>query len=126
MRLAPITGVYGLSFVFAMMAAALALAMLRRPRLELAWLALLAPLALLPPLPPVERGRESALLVQPDISVDEEWTTESLDRVEREQVDGDAARRAGRRGPSALDRGVARGPRPVLLLRRPALPRLRR
>src|ERR1019366_2815739 len=37
MRLAPITGVYGLSFVFAATAAALALTLLRRPRMELAW-----------------------------------------------------------------------------------------
>ena len=44
MRLAPFTGVYGLSFVFALMAAALALAVLRRPRVELLWL---APLLLL-------------------------------------------------------------------------------
>src|ERR1035438_2008906 len=42
MRLAPYTGVYGLSFVFVMMAVALALAALRRPRVELLWLGPLA------------------------------------------------------------------------------------
>jgi apolipoprotein N-acyltransferase len=86
LRLAPFTGVYGLSFVFAMMSAALALAILRRPRLELAWLALLPLLFLLPALPPAERGRDSALLVQPNIPVTEDWTAESLDRIERQQV----------------------------------------
>jgi len=86
MRLAPITGVYGLSFVFAMMAAALALALLRRSRRELAWLLALPLIALLPPLPPAERGRDRALLVQPNISETQDWTRESTDRMEREQV----------------------------------------
>jgi apolipoprotein N-acyltransferase len=86
LRLAPFTGVYGLSFVFAMLSTALALAVLRRPRIELAWLALLLPVVLLPSLPPAERGRESALLVQPNIPVTEEWTPQSLDRYEGQQV----------------------------------------
>ena len=38
MRLAPFTGVHGLSFVFMMMSTALALVILRRPRWQLAWL----------------------------------------------------------------------------------------
>ncbi len=86
LRLAPFTGVYGLSFVFAMMATALALAILRRPRRELLWLAALLPLALLPHLPRSAPGQETALLAQPNISETEQWTAESLDRMEREQV----------------------------------------
>ena len=86
MRLAPFTGVYGLSFVFALMAAALALAVLRRPRVELLWLAPILLLVLLPPLPPAERGRETALLVQPNISETEQWTAESVDAMKRRQV----------------------------------------
>jgi apolipoprotein N-acyltransferase len=86
LRLAPWTGVYGLSFVFALMSTALALALLRRPRKELAWLALLLPLPLLPALPAAEPGQESALLVQPNIPVTEDWTADSLDRFERQQV----------------------------------------
>ncbi|HTS25998.1 MAG TPA: apolipoprotein N-acyltransferase [Bryobacteraceae bacterium] len=86
LRLAPITGVYGLSFVFMMMATALASAALRRPRLELLWLALLPLLFLLPPMPAGEQGHDVALLVQPDISETEEWTDQSVDRMEREQV----------------------------------------
>ena len=84
MRLAPVTGVYGLSFVFAMMAAALALAVLRRPRLELLWLLLLPFLAFLPPMPPAQRGQDAALLVQPNISETEEWTTDSVYQMEQD------------------------------------------
>jgi apolipoprotein N-acyltransferase len=82
LRLAPITGVWGISFLFAMTATALALALLRRPRLELLWLLVLPFLTFLPPMPPAQRGREAALLVQPNISESEQWTAESLDRVE--------------------------------------------
>ncbi|HEX2971683.1 MAG TPA: hypothetical protein VHP11_05090, partial [Tepidisphaeraceae bacterium] len=79
MQLAPITGVYGISFVFAMMGTALALAILRRSRLELAWLAALPMLLALPHLPIPERGRETAVLVQPNLSETAEWTRQSLD-----------------------------------------------
>jgi len=83
MRLAPYTGVYGLSFVFALMAACLALALARRPRLELAWLAGLPLLVLMPHLPDAQRGRESAVLLQPNVSESEEWTQPDLERFER-------------------------------------------
>jgi apolipoprotein N-acyltransferase len=83
LRLAPVTGVWGLSFVFAMTAAALASAILRRPRRELAWLAVLPLLILLPPLPKVGRGHEAALLLQPNISESEQWTPASVDRMEK-------------------------------------------
>ena len=86
LRLAPWTGVYGLSFVFAVMATALARAFLRRPRRELLWLAPLLLLGFLPPMPPAESGRETALLTQPDISETEQFTAESLDRMERHLV----------------------------------------
>jgi len=83
MRLAPFTGVYGLSFIFALLSAALALAVLRRPRKELLWIAPLPLIALLPAMPAAERGRDAALLVQPNISETEDWTTESVDRMQR-------------------------------------------
>ena len=86
LRLAPYTGVYGLSFVFALMACAMALAILRRPRVELLWLAPVLLLALLPEMPRAERGRETALLVQPRISETEEWTPASIDAMKRRQV----------------------------------------
>lgn len=64
MRLAPITGVYGLSFVFALMAATLALVFLRRPRLELAPILLVPALAVLPELPPPAKPDRQAAVVQ--------------------------------------------------------------
>jgi len=86
LRLAPFTGVYGLSFVFAMTATALALAVLQRPRRELAWLLPLPLLFLLPAMPPAERGRDAALLTQPNISETEQWTLRSVDQMQRRQV----------------------------------------
>lgn len=86
MRLAPVTGVWGLSFLFAMTAAALALPLLRHSRLELAWLLPLPFLVYLPYLPPAARGRETALLVQPNISETEQWTTDSLHMMENAQA----------------------------------------
>ena len=58
MRLAPFTGVYGLSFVFVMLSAALALAFLRRPRWQLAWLVPLPLMILLPRLPDFQPGQQ--------------------------------------------------------------------
>jgi apolipoprotein N-acyltransferase len=78
--------VYGLSFVFALMAAALAMAVMRRPRVELLWLAPILLLVLLPPLPPPEGGRETALLLQPKISETEQWTPASIEAMKRRQV----------------------------------------
>jgi len=66
-RLAPYTGVYGLSFVFVMMNAAAALALLRRPRRQLAWLASAPLLFLLPGLQADERGETPVRLVQPNV-----------------------------------------------------------
>jgi apolipoprotein N-acyltransferase len=84
LRLAPITGVYGLSFVFVMMGTALALAVLRRPRVELLWLVLLPFLVFLPPMPRAERGREAAVLLQPNISETAEWTPDSVYQAEND------------------------------------------
>ena len=86
LRLAPFTGVYGISFVFALTAVVLALAIMRRPRRELLWLAPILLLPLLPQMPPPERGREAALLLQPNISETEQWTAESLSNLKRRLV----------------------------------------
>jgi apolipoprotein N-acyltransferase len=83
MRLAPLTGVYGLSFVFVMLSAALALAFLRRPRWQLAWLAPLPLLILLPRLPDSQPGEQVAVLVQPNISDTAQWTPQTLRTTER-------------------------------------------
>jgi len=86
LRLAPFTGVYGISFMFALTAAVLALAILGRPRRELLWLAPLPLLVLLPEMPPAQRGSNTALLVQPNLSESEEWTTNSFADMVQHQV----------------------------------------
>ena len=77
-RAAPYTGVYGLSFVLMMMNTAAALAILRRPRRELAWLLAVPLLYALPTVPERKEGRESVRLIQPNIHPDEvvegRWT----------------------------------------------------
>ncbi|MEO8372783.1 MAG: apolipoprotein N-acyltransferase [Candidatus Solibacter sp.] len=86
MRLAPFAGVYGISFMFALMSAVLAMAVMRRPRVELLWLAPILLLPALRELPRAERGRETAVLVQPKISETEPWTEASVDAMKRRQV----------------------------------------
>lgn len=83
MRLAPYTGVYGISFVFVMMSAALAQAFLRRPRLQLAWLAPLLLMILLPRLPDFRPGEQVAVLAQPNIPDTVRWTPQNLQTMER-------------------------------------------
>lgn len=96
MRLAPITGVYGLSFVFAMMNAAVALLILRRPRRELAPLLLLPLLYLLPPAPALEHGKQTAVLVQPNIEERQDWTPQMTENTIRQMalLSFDSARQA--------------------------------
>jgi apolipoprotein N-acyltransferase len=86
LRLAPLTGVWGISFLFVMMGTALALAAMGRPRAELLWLLPVLFTLLLPPLPDAVRGRETALLVQPNLSESEEWTASSFERMLDEQL----------------------------------------
>ena len=79
LRLAPWVGVYGVSFLFMMLAAALAVTMRQRRR-ELLWLAVLPLLLLLPELPAARQAEESLVSVQPNIAMDEVWTQQSIDR----------------------------------------------
>jgi apolipoprotein N-acyltransferase len=104
MRLAPYTGVHGLSFAFMMMSTALFNVIRPRPRWQLALLLLLPMLILLPPLPDPEPGAARAILLQPNIDETIEWTRESLDRTERELalVTMRAALRAGAGKPDLL------------------------
>jgi apolipoprotein N-acyltransferase len=87
LRLAPFTGVYGISFAFMIMTAALAVAALRRPRMHLAWLGALLFIGVLPRVPDPERARETAALVQPNIGMDQEWTHQSVDEMHRDLVE---------------------------------------
>ncbi len=71
LRLAPLTGVYGLSFVFALMSSSVASWYLRRERLQLAWLLPLLALYLLPALPQPQAGELSAVAAQPNFPEDQ-------------------------------------------------------
>lgn len=82
LRLAPITGVYGLSFVFAMTGAAAALLALRAPRMHFAPLAAVLLLPVLPALPQPAQGTEVARVVQPNIASDTRFTSASLAALE--------------------------------------------
>ena len=84
LRLAPIAGVWGLSFIFALMSAVIAAIILRRQRLASAWLLLLTSLFLLPEVPAPERGVATAVVVQPNMDDETVWSPELLDRTERQ------------------------------------------
>jgi apolipoprotein N-acyltransferase len=74
LRLAPIVGVYGVSFVFAMLAAALACVLLGHSRKRLIPLLFLPLLWLLPAIPEAIPANEKALVIQPNIDPTTEWT----------------------------------------------------
>ncbi len=84
LRLAPVTGVWGISFVFALIGAVVAAVTMRRQRLASAWLLLLPGLFLLPPVPEPERGSASAVAVQPNMADDTRWTRELLQREDEQ------------------------------------------
>ena len=81
MRLAPYTGVWGLSFVFAMLGTAVAMLLLRRNRLAVAWLLLWPLLWLLPRAAPPQRADASAVVLQPNFDDETIWTPELLDNT---------------------------------------------
>jgi apolipoprotein N-acyltransferase len=82
LRLAPITGVWGLSFVFALMSAVIASMILRRRRTDTLWLVPLFLLLALPDVPALQRGDTPVVLVQPNIPDEADWTQDLLDRTE--------------------------------------------
>jgi apolipoprotein N-acyltransferase len=83
MGLAPITGVYGLSFVFAMLSCAVALLVVRRSLREGLWLAPLVLLTALPGAPNPVGGARRALLVQPNIDTAMQWTEDTVRDTEQ-------------------------------------------
>jgi apolipoprotein N-acyltransferase len=85
-RLAPITGVWGMSFVLAMIGCAVALAFLRRSQTHYVWLVSLVFLPLLPAAPSPRAGTERARVVQPNIDTEAEWTPESMALLEQRMV----------------------------------------
>ena len=82
LRLAPITGVWGLSFVFALLAATIAAIILRRPPFASAWLLSLLGLFILPDVPTQQPGGSTAVIVQPNMDDETHWTPELLQRTE--------------------------------------------
>ncbi len=87
LRLAPFLGVYGLSFFFAALAVAIALIVLRRQRKELMWLLLLVPVIVLPAIPAPEAPTESAVVVQPNLNEEEQWTPASAQAMHEHLID---------------------------------------
>jgi len=85
-RLAPITGVWGLSFVLAMIGCAIALAVLQRPLTHFTWFAAFALLPLLPELPPPHAGIERVRVVQPNIDTEAEWSPETMALLEQRMI----------------------------------------
>lgn len=84
LRLAPWLGVYGLSFLFAVMGTATAIVILKRGRKELLWLVWIPLLLALPALPPPAAGTEAAALIQPNVPEEMEWTPELVHRLEQQ------------------------------------------
>jgi len=84
LRLAPVTGVWGLSFAFALMSAVVATIILRRQRFASLWLLLLVGIAFLTDIPEPARGRESATVVQPNFDDETIWTADILERSEEQ------------------------------------------
>jgi apolipoprotein N-acyltransferase len=74
LRLAPLTGVYGISFLFALTAAAVAMILLRRPGRPVYWLAIVPAILLLPDLPARQAGDQTALMIQPNAPEKDDWT----------------------------------------------------
>lgn len=84
LRLAPVTGVEGISFAFALMSAVIAAVILRRQRLASAWLLLLPVLFLLPEIPAPQPGDHAAIIVQPNINDETMWSEELQTRTEEQ------------------------------------------
>jgi apolipoprotein N-acyltransferase len=85
LRLAPITGVWGISSAFALMSAVIA-ALLLRQRLASLWLFPLLGLFLLPELPAPERGDKAVVVVQPNIDNETVWSGELQARTEEQMA----------------------------------------
>ena len=81
LRIASFVGVYGLSFLFALLACAVAILALRRPRRQLLWALAALALPLFPALPAPSQGTETARVVQPNVDTEANFTQESLDEL---------------------------------------------
>ena len=111
MRLAPWVGVYGLSFLFAMLGTVVTLAILRRPRVELSPALLSIALLALPALPPALEATTSAVSVQPNVDPERvQWTVETVNTLK------------SRMGLLSLESALAKGVAKPALIVWPELP----
>lgn len=96
LRLAPITGVYGISFLFALTAVVVVMVILRRGRRPIYWLAAIPALLVLPELPHPEPGTQTALMIQPNMPEKDDWTQQQATHTRDQLVSFtmDAAERA--------------------------------
>ncbi len=81
-RLAPWAGVYALSFAFALIGTAMAIAFLRRVRREWAWLVILLPLAFIRELPANPQPTDTAAVLQPNMPEEADWTDRMVRTVQ--------------------------------------------
>ncbi len=104
MRLAAYTGVYGVSYVFALLGCAVAVTIARRSRRELGWAGLLVVLFVFPDAPDYRAGTESAVVLQPNLPEEKEWRRDEVDamqvRIEEETLR--SALMAGEQRPALL------------------------
>ena len=84
LRLAPVTGVWGISFVLALIGAVVATLIARTQKHPAVWLLALPLLFALPDLPAARKGTDGAVVVQPNIDDDTVWTDELLRDTERQ------------------------------------------
>ncbi|HYP15376.1 MAG TPA: apolipoprotein N-acyltransferase [Bryobacteraceae bacterium] len=83
LRLAPWTGVYGLSFLFALIGSAVALALIHRNRAAIRWAVVPVLLAALPALPEPVQPKHVAVSVQPNVEERDDWNAAQVDLLHR-------------------------------------------
>lgn len=81
MRLAPLVGVYGLSFLFALIAATLAALLARKRREQIAWLLPIPALMALPHPPAPSQADREVVVLQPNIDPDQDWSGDTFQRI---------------------------------------------
>lgn len=105
LRLAPVTGVWGISFLLALTAAVIAsavvAAMMNTGQRPAVWLFAVPGLLLFPNLPAPQHGTTIAAVVQPNIDDESVWTDELLASTER-QMRLFSLTAAGRNGAAAV------------------------
>lgn len=83
LRLAPYVGVYGVSFVLMLLSVAATVVVLRYPRKYLLWLGALPLLFLVPEIPEQISPDQKALVVQPNLPTDHDWTADFLAQTQQ-------------------------------------------